>query len=85
MKKQSSEYEKWLKSHKCHLNHDGSAGAMEPPGGFKFFARSERNLRHMKYLGDGDSTSFIKNKTNHKERIEKVSLLAIFKSVWVVD
>ena len=62
--KKSDAYESWQKSHKCNLNHDGSAGAMEPVGAVKIFARSEaeRGLRYLEYLGDGDSSSFAKVK-----------------------
>ena len=64
--KKSAEYQQWLTFHKCHLNHEGSAGAMEPEGAIKIFARSdsERNLRYTEYLGDGDSSSFLKVKEN---------------------
>ena len=46
------------------LNHNGSAGSMEPKGAVQIFARyeTERDLRYMEYLGDGDSSSFLKVK-----------------------
>ena len=55
------EYRSWKKSHKCSLNHAGSAGSMKPEGAVKIFSRSEatRNLRYIEYLGDGNSASFL--------------------------
>ena len=43
----TSQYSAWKSTHVCSLNHDGSAGSMEPKGAVKIFARSEieRNLR----------------------------------------
>ena len=57
-------YQEWMQSHQCSLNHDSSSGAKEPEGAIKNFARSEskRGIRYVEYLGDGDSSSFLKVK-----------------------
>ena len=62
----TSQYRSWKESHVCDLNHDGSAGAMEPEGAVRAFHRSNstRNLRYLEYLGDGDSASFLKVKAS---------------------
>ena len=62
MIKKTQKYQQWLQAHKCHLNHDGSAGAMGPQGAVKIFSKSEeeRGLRYLEYLGDGDSSLFLK-------------------------
>ena len=62
----TSQYSAWKSTHICRLNHDGSAGLMEPKGAVKIFARSEieRNLRYTEYLGDGDSSSFLQVKSS---------------------
>ena len=59
----SDEFKLWYATHKlaaCSKNHDGSAGAMEPRGMSKIFARSEsmHGLKYTGYLGDGDSKSY---------------------------
>ena len=55
-------YDIWFDKHKmkCHLNHVGSAGAMEVTGAQRIFSRSIENysLRYYKFLGDGDSKSY---------------------------
>ena len=58
------EYLSWKASHVCSLNHDGSAGSMEPKGAIQIFQRSqaERSLRYTEFLGDGDSASFLQVK-----------------------
>ena len=60
------EYLSWKASHVCSLNHDGSAGSMEPKGAIQIFHRSqaERNLRYTEFLGDGDSASFLQVKAS---------------------
>ena len=44
-------------SHKCSINHDGSAGSMEAKGIVECLRTPVENysLRYTKYLGDGDS------------------------------
>lgn len=62
-KKGTREYEVWKANHSCHINHSGSAGSMEAAGSVRIFSRSEeepRGLQYVKYLGDGDSSSFKK-------------------------
>ncbi len=59
----SDQFELWYATHKltsCSKNHDGSAGAMEPRGMSRIFARSEsvHGLKYTGYLGDGDSKSY---------------------------
>jgi len=50
----TQEYLSWKETHVCSLNHDGSAGSMEPKGAVNIFARSqsERKLRYTEFLGD---------------------------------
>ena len=64
--KSSDAYARWALDHKCSANHTGSAGAMEAVGAVRIFTRSEelRQLRYVKYLGDGDSSSFKKVSTS---------------------
>ena len=60
----TSEYLTWKATHVCNLNDNGSAGSMEPKGAVQILARSEteRDLRYIEYLGDGDSSSFLRVK-----------------------
>ena len=60
--KTPEEYNKWKLTHKCRLNHTGSAGSMESIGSVRVFDRSveKRNLKYSEYLGDGDSSAFKK-------------------------
>ncbi|XP_064598238.1 uncharacterized protein LOC135464678 [Liolophura sinensis] len=58
--KESVPYQQWAANHKCSINHEGSAAAMEPIGVKNIYLRSveERKLRYTQYIGDGDSKSF---------------------------
>ena len=73
--KKSPAFQEWIQSYQLTLNHDGRAGAMEPEGVVRIFARSEleRGLRYMEYLEDGDSSSFLKVKESkpHGEHVIK--------------
>ena len=53
-------YELWRDTHKCSINHAGSAPAMEKEGVKQIFSRSisDRKLRYTEYYGDGDSKGF---------------------------
>lgn len=61
-KKETSEYEEWLKTHidSCQANHEGSSGKMEVDSVIEMFARSEsvHGLKYANYIGDGDSKTF---------------------------
>ena len=59
-KKDSPEYDEWIATHNCSINHRGSSGAMESAGALAIFKRSVRTnkLRYTKYRGDGDSKSY---------------------------
>ena len=61
--KTPEEYNEWKLTHKCRLNHTGSAGSMESQGSVRVFERSveKRNLKYCEYLGDGDSSAFKKS------------------------
>ncbi|KAF8768394.1 hypothetical protein HNY73_021218 [Argiope bruennichi] len=52
----------------CQKNYEGFSGGMESKGAMKIFQRSvsTRNVRYMKYLGDGDSKGY------QKIRVSKV-------------
>jgi hypothetical protein len=54
-------FAEWRNVHKCAYDYKGSAGGMEPVGMKKIFERSitDRKLRYIKYLGDGDSKSYL--------------------------
>ena len=56
-------YETFLARHEnsCRANHKGSAGAIEIVGTKRIFKRSveKHGLRYVKFLGDGDSKSFL--------------------------
>jgi len=58
-KKDTVEYEEWHALHEkyCDVNHNGSAGKMEPDAVVEMFSRSEStyNVRYAYYIGDGDS------------------------------
>ncbi|GBL98092.1 hypothetical protein AVEN_84592-1 [Araneus ventricosus] len=60
-----SAFKKWHTRHSqvCTKNHIGSSGKMEGDGMVKLFQRSEseRGLRYLKYIGDGDSSTFFVN------------------------
>ena len=60
--KTPEEYNEWKLTHKCRLNHTGSAGSMESIGSVRVFERSveKRNLKYCEYLGDGESSAFKK-------------------------
>lgn len=59
-KRDSAGYDEWAVSHECPINHDGSAGKMEPDGIVEMFRRSEANygVRYSIYIGDGDTKTF---------------------------
>lgn len=46
--------------HKCVKNYEGSSGGMEAAGAMEIFQRSvsERGVRYINYLGDGDSKAY---------------------------
>lgn len=58
--KGTAEYQQWILEHQCHINHEGSSGAMEGAGAVEIFKRSVKkyNLIYNEYLGDGDTSSF---------------------------
>ena len=53
-------YELWRETHKCSINHAGSAPAMEKESVKQIFSRSisDRKLRYTEYYGDRDSKGF---------------------------
>ncbi|XP_047135810.1 uncharacterized protein LOC124812840 [Hydra vulgaris] len=59
-KKGSDEYEEYISTHDCNINHTGSAGSMEAAALVDCFVASEhsRKLRYTKYIGDRDSKSY---------------------------
>ena len=61
-KKKPNATQAWEDSHAvtCHINHDGSSGAMEKEGAIEIFPHSidKHKLRYSTYVGDGDSSSF---------------------------
>ena len=54
-------------------DYDGSAPMMEVEGAKRMFARSiaNRNVRYMKYLGDGDSKAYLSVKDTYEDVVEK--------------
>ncbi|GBM26995.1 hypothetical protein AVEN_32296-1 [Araneus ventricosus] len=58
-----SAFKKWHARHSqvCTKNHIGSSGKMEGDGMVELFQRSEseRSVRYLNYIGDGDSSIFI--------------------------
>ena len=52
----------WIQQHQpnCHKNYEGSSGGMESAAVVEMFCRSQDKygIRYIKYLGDGDSSSF---------------------------
>ena len=68
-------FEKWQRTHKCKMNHSGSAAAMEITGAKAIFSRSieKHGLRYTQYLGDGDSKSYPAIKDTYKSiEVEKL-------------
>ena len=59
-KTQDPRYNAWKASHRCKINHEGSAGSMETAGAVRIFERSlnTRGLKYTKILGDGDSSTY---------------------------
>ena len=55
----TSEYDRFLADHKCAINFEGSAGAMESTGVVQCFQESEdfHKVRIINFIGDGDSKS----------------------------
>ena len=51
----------FLESHKCLINHTGSAGSLEAAGLVDCFMCSAetRKLRYTHYIGDGDSKAYL--------------------------
>ena len=49
-------YQKFLETHDCSINHEGSSGSMESSEIVECFMTSERTrkLRYTHYIGDGD-------------------------------
>ena len=59
-RKGTLEYDNFFKKHDCPINHEGSAGAMEPSGILRIFEKSVENLqlRFTTYIGNGDSKAY---------------------------
>ena len=59
-KKGTAKYEIWKATHKCSINHAGSASVMETAGTLEMFVRpiEKRKLRYITFIGDGDSSSY---------------------------
>lgn len=69
-----------VSDHDCKKNHTGSSGIMEVIGMTNIFQRSEKNreLRYLKYLGDGDTKTFLelsKSKPYGEQKIEKLECI----------
>ena len=60
IKKGTMEYDNFMASHDCPINHSGSASSMEQAGVVSCFKRSisDYKVRYTSYIGDGDSSSF---------------------------
>ena len=83
-------YEEFLNtikdSHKCSVNHDGSAPAMEASGVVTCFNRSvERyGLRYTEYLGDGDSKGYkaVCEADPYNVPIKNLNVLVTYRKDW---
>ena len=53
-------YERFMETHNCPINHEGSAGSMEAAGLVECFMNSieNRKLRYTHYIGDCDSKAY---------------------------
>lgn len=71
-----TEYEAWKLSHEPHCvkNHSGSSGKMEVDGMKKIFQRSmsARNVKYVKYIGDGDTKTFPELQSVAPYALEKI-------------
>ena len=70
-------YQKFLETHDCSINHEGSSGSMESSGIVECFMTSERKrkLRYTHYIGDGDSkthSEIVKNDPYNELTVEKL-------------
>ena len=54
-------YAAWKNAHICRYNYKVSAGGMEAEGVRRAFERSvkKHKLRHVEFLGDGDTKSYV--------------------------
>ena len=59
-KKGTMEYDNFMASHDCPINHSGSVSSMEQSGVLTCFKRSidDYKVRYLSYIGDGNSSSF---------------------------
>ena len=83
----------WSKNHElfCEINYEGSWGNMEKEGIVEMFLRSadKNNLKYAKYIGVGDSNSFIaikqklENKSGQEYQIEKENCISHIQK-WVL-
>lgn len=54
--KTSEEYQRWKEAHKCDINFEGIAGAMEPHCTVEMFKQSlQYNLQYNQLIADGDT------------------------------
>ncbi|GFS86511.1 uncharacterized protein TNCV_513691 [Trichonephila clavipes] len=74
--KSGHSYEKWKLKHQPHCvkNHIGSSSKMEVDGMKEIFLRSvpQRNVKYIKYIGDGDTKTFPELQRTAPYSIEKV-------------
>ena len=71
-KEEEPEYEKWILSHKCMINHEGSSGSME--GVVRIFNRSvkKNGLRYTNYIGDSSAFKVSESNPYPNKPVEKL-------------
>lgn len=59
-KEGTAQFEQWKSIHVCDINHEGSAGKMEPDGIKQLFRRSveKYGVKYSTYIGDGDTKTY---------------------------
>ena len=78
-------YERFMETHNCPINHEGSAGSMEAVGLVECFMNSIENqkLRYRHYIGDCDSKAHneVVKIDPYPDIVVEKNVLAIYKNV----
>ena len=84
----SDEYQRWKETHKCDINFEGSAGAVEPLGMLEMFQRSlQCNIRYTQLIADGDTktqTCFLSSSHMDKKKKKNVIVLGMYRRGWAL-
>ena len=86
-KKGTDNYHTWKETHKCMINHIGSASSMESESVVSMFSRSIMNnkMRYKTFICDGDSASYnhvVKSDPYPGLEVKRVNALGLSKKTW---